>query len=571
MDDRLARLESTLDLAWSRIATLEARLAALEANARAQTDLPVDDLGVPALDDVPVQQWLGLAGRTLVVLGGAYLLRALTGAHVLSAQVGVAFGLLYGAPWLWLGSRAGAKGAHLDALCHALATALIGYPLVWEATTRFNALTTIQSAVLLGVLTGAALLLASTRRLHSLAWVVTFGAQASACGLAIVTGDWVPYSVLAIGVGVATLWLGYTREWMELRWPAAGVANFMVAIATGRAVVSGAPHAMLLVHLLMLTAYLGSFAIRTLVIGRRVIPFEAAQSAGVLAVAFGGAIILIRSTGSNALAVGMASLALAAAGYFVAFGFAEKHRHFTNFFFYSLVALVFAIVGTAVCFGPAVASVLYAAIGCGAAWLARRNGRLTLALHAAIYVIAAAVASGLLPAVSAALSAPWTGAHAMTIAAWIALAALACVVVLPVTRPIESWGLVTPAPRLVMVALLTWCAMGAASLIVATGLSWLHAVDPAVMATIRTAVFVLATLAVARAARLESGREAGWLTYPLLVIAGLKLLLVDFPLGRPETLFVSLALYGCALIAAPRLYRLGRPPEAASSPAAAYN
>ena len=58
-------------------------------------------VGLPA---TPAQQWLALVGRTLVILGGAYLLRALTNSHVLPVQAGIAAGLLYGAPWLVLAS-----------------------------------------------------------------------------------------------------------------------------------------------------------------------------------------------------------------------------------------------------------------------------------------------------------------------------------------------------------------------------------------------------------------------------------------------------------------------------------
>jgi hypothetical protein len=62
-------------------------------------------------------------------------------------------------------------------------------------------------------------------------------------------------------------------------------------------------------------------------------------------------------------------------------------------------------------------------------------------------------------------------------------------------------------------------------------------------------------MAVARVGRSEHWREAGWLTYPLLVLTGLKILFVDFPQGRPSTLFVALGLYGAALIVTPRLMR----------------
>jgi hypothetical protein len=66
---------------------------------------------------------------------------------------------------------------------------------------------------------------------------------------------------------------------------------------------------------------------------------------------------------------------------------------------------------------------------------------------------------------------------------------------------------------------------------------------------------VTATLALARAARSPRLPEAGWLVYPLLVVTGLKFLFEDFRVSRPATLFAAFALYGVALIIAPRLRR----------------
>jgi len=90
-------------------------------------------------------------------------------------------------------------------------------------------------------------------------------------------------------------------------------------------------------------------------------------------------------------------------------------------------------------------------------------------------------------------------------------------------------------------------------------------VDISVLATLRTAVLVAATLVLARVARYAGGREAGWLMYPLLVATGLKLIFIDLRLGRPQTLFAALALYGVALIVAPRLLRSVGPPEPAEA------
>lgn len=567
MDERLARLEARFTELESTVAQLEARIAAVgERPAPETVQASAPGPLVPEIGAATIQQWLALIGRTLVVLGGAYLLRALTGAGVLPAHVGVSVGLIYGAPWLFLASRAASRGGHLDALCHGLATALIGYPLVWEATIRFGAFTPAESALLLGMLTAAALVLSFRTRLHSLAWIVTLGASLSALGLAMATGNWIVYTVLALAVGIGALWLGYTREWILLRWPAAAAANFMVFVATGRSLSDGSSSAVLAVQFLLLTGYLGSFAWRTLVIGRDVIPFEVVQSAGVLAVGFGGAIFLIQSTGANVVPFGIATLALAVSSYVVAFAFVERRLNVNNFFFYTLLALVFSIAGIALSFGASAGSVLFAAISMAAAAAARRYQRFTLYLHAAIYAAAGVVTSGLLGAATGALLLPqgagWTSP---SIVALIQLAALALVVLMPAT---VSRGPLGFAPRLALVIMLVWTAMGTAVSLIVPAAFGNREVDPGVLASIRTAAMIAATLMVARAGRTEAGREAGWLMYPLLILTGVKLGFADFLQGRPSTLFVSLALYGLALIVGPRLLRRADREAASAAPSA---
>jgi hypothetical protein len=563
VEDRTARLESRLTALAEHVKSLDHRIEQLESQGPgvpvAASDVQPTTHTLLAAAELPsgaMQQWLGLVGRTLMILGGAYLLRALTDSHVLPSQVGVGLGLLYGAPWLFLASRAGARGAHLDAFTHALTTALIGYPLVWEATLRFKVLTPAQSAVLLAALTTGALVLAFMRHLQGLAWVVTFGALASAAGLAMATGSWTPYTILAIAVGVGTLWLGYVREWTGLRWPAAAVANLMMFVVTGRTVAGGGGRTALLVQLLMLAAYLGSFAVRTLFIGRQVIPFEVVQSVGVLAVAFGGAIFVIQSSGTNVVPVGVATLMLAAAGYVVAFAFVERHRHVSTFLFYGLLALLFAMVGIGLCAGAVADSIGYSAVAVAAAILARRTRRLTLNVHAIIYATGAAAASGLLTTATLAVLLPSTaGWGAPTGAASVALAALLVVTSLRVRDPIEQWGVFASIPRLAIVSMLTWAGVGASVAVTAPLLVGGTNADLSLLATVRTGFLVAATLILARCSRMPGGREAGWLVYPLVLVTGLKLLFVDFPQGRPATLFAALALYGAALIVAPRMLR----------------
>ena len=82
--------------------------------------------------------------------------------------------------------------------------------------------------------------------------------------------------------------------------------------------------------------------------------------------------------------------------------------------------------------------------------------------------------------------------------------------------------------------------------------------DPGVIATVRTAAIAGAALAVAFIGLRRRFVEAGWLMYPLLAAGGVKLAAEDLPRSRPTTLFIALAVYGMALIAAPRIAR--RPP-----------
>jgi hypothetical protein len=559
MDERVARLEAVVADLRERVADLETRLERGDRDAAAFSRHPpsVHDplTAVAEIGAASVQQWLALVGRTLVVLGGAYLLRALTESHAVGPQVGVALGLIYGAPWLVLASRAEGRGAHLDSLCHALSTALIGYPLVWEATVRFHVLTPGQSAGLLAALTGAALVLSSRRQLQSLAWVVTFGALGSALGLAAATGAWIPYTVVAIGVGLGTLWLGYIHGWVEIRWPAALAANLMLFVATGRAGVHGGVAAAAWVQALMLLGYLGSFSMRTVVGAHRLVPFEVAQSAGALAVGYGGLIYLFSGSSWGLQALAAVSLVVAGGAYATAYAFSETHRPAANFLFQSILGFFFATAGLVLGVGMDLASVGYAALAAALLSLARRHRRLTLVLHASMYAIAAVIASGLLTDATLAIAAP--AAAGVAAPGFISLAVLAVlfgICALPVRDTRERWPYVIPATRCVIAALATWTSAG---VVVGFALAVLPAgaIDASQLSTIRTIVLVVSAIAVAAAGAHPAGREAAWLTYPILLIAGMKLVFVDFMQGRPTTLFAALAVYGAALIVAPRLLR----------------
>jgi len=80
---------------------------------------------------------------------------------------------------------------------------------------------------------------------------------------------------------------------------------------------------------------------------------------------------------------------------------------------------------------------------------------------------------------------------------------------------------------------------------------------PGMVATTRTVVLALASIALAWSARFDRLREWGWLVYPVLLGTALKLVVEDLRVSPASVLFIALAAYGIALALAPRLLRSG--------------
>lgn len=569
MNDRLTALESAIGELQSSVRHLEARLAALEGRpAAGPEEVPGAAEPRPAAVSPAARGWrdpiavLSLLGRLFIVLGGAYLLRAMTDAGAIPPPVGVALGLAYGLVWLVLADRAGGRQQLPSAVFHGVGAAMVAFPVVLEATTRFRVLPGPASALALAILTTGILAVSWRRRIQTLAWIAVVAAIPTSVVILAKTGVVVPHACFLIAFGVAALWMGYSLDWLLVRWPVAAVADIVAVGVTMRALASPpreTPAAALAVQVALVGAYLASIAIRTLVRGRNVIPFEVVQTTAALVVGLGGALSITRATGSGAAALGVASVLLGAASYAVAFAFIERQQNRgRNVYFYTSLAVVLVLVGvTTLLPGQAVTGVLAAlAVACSAAWA--RFGRLFLVMHAAVYLVAAALACG---AVGYDLREVLGGSGPE----W-PLPTAAMLVVL-VSSALSAWlaARETPAdgsrrvgvPRFVIVLVLVLSAGGTlvGYLAPSLGRGPDGSVDMGTLATIRTGVLAIAALVVAWIGRHARFREWDWLVYPLLVGIGVKIAAQDFMHSRPATLFVALALYGAALIMAPRMRR----------------
>ena len=116
-------------------------------------------------------------------------------------------------------------------------------------------------------------------------------------------------------------------------------------------------------------------------------------------------------------------------------------------------------------------------------------------------------------------------------------------------------------PRIILALLF---AFGAGGLAVAAFHDLPAGRDPGIVAALRTSVLAAAALLLAGAGRRFTLPELSWLAYAVLILGGIKLLLEGvLPAGRPATLFLAFAVYGAALVVAPRLLRRSPPPAQA--------
>jgi hypothetical protein len=484
---------------------------------------------------------------------------------------------VYGLSFLPLAYRAADReGFVRSALFHALSAALVVFPLLFEATIQLKYLSPGLSAAALALSVGAALFIAWRRTLHGVAWIFAGVGAPLALTLAMLTKLWLPFLAIALAIYACTLLLAYARQWLFLGISGAVLADMMVLLLTALFLLSneGTPlsgmdvRVLVLLQYALVGAYLGTFAERTLVGARQIKPLEIAQTVLVLLVGMGGALVVARHHPHMRLSMGGLALLGAAASYAVSFSFIDRRRsRRSNFIFYTSIALVFMLVASFTLFTGELRTWILLAGASLSAVFALRQQRTTLLLHATIFTAAAAISSGLLRLSLGALLGAESefGNHPVLPLAAVMLAATVCAS-LRVVAHRGTWGPLARAPRTLCLMILVFGICGIGTLLGGAVLAGRDAGtrDAAVLASLRTGL--LATVAVLLAWMSSKSRfqEARWLVYPTLVLGGTELLLGDLRYGRSATMFISLVVYGSALIFAPRLLKkLGNKPPSA--------
>jgi len=574
MDERIENLEKAVADLEASLARQDRRIAVLEGGA-AELPYGAEHLAaaVETVSEVPetlTEQWPisavkgtpALIGRSLLILAGAFLLRALTEGGTLAAGAGIVFGLVYAVIWIVAAAMAARKSARASAGFFAVCAAVIADPLIFEASTEFGVLSPAGGAFILLMVTAAGLFVASRWRLHESAWVFAVGAMITAAVLGVVSPPGEAATALLVILGLWSVWLAGARGWESLRWLTAIAADVGVLRLTAMATVAGGvplgvtpPNAALVVFLdiALLLGYVGSSFVRALRGRLPVRLFDYLQTAAAWAIGWGGAVQLARAHGFGVRGLGVFALLVGLAAYGAAFGVVDRRDGRSHSFIYlSSLGLGLVLLGLSNA-GGSTSAVIWAALALIAAAAGSHWDRVTLRAHAAVLLGAAWIAGGVAAEAvndiggrTDSVGVPGAGAVVVAI-----LTVMTTLIVLFARRLKKSgWAQRLPLTALLVMsgAVLASTLVSVAALAAPGSVLWMGTV----------ALSALTILAAILASR-WGVREAGWVVYPLLLLTGFRVVLTDLASGRTAVFVIAFVAYGAALILSPRLLRSGRP------------
>lgn len=494
---------------------------------------------------------LAALGRLLLGIAGAYLLRAITEAALIPQLAGAVLGLLYAAAWLGSSARI-STGHRLSVAIHGITAAAIVAPLLWEVTVRFHIVPPAAAAASLAIFIMLGQLFAWSRDHSALAAVTAFTGCGTAVALIIATLDPVPFAIALTFAAVIVEFGAWHDRALSWRWIVALACDFCAFLLTylvtrpqgvpeGYAPVPIPAAAALLIALPAM--YIASTAARTLARGLEMGAFEILQVATAVTLAIAGGLRMSHSAGTLPAIIAALCLVFGAACYWIAFtGFASKR----NFHAYASFAILLIVAGPALY--PSLAAWLWAALALLAAAYTRPGT--TPAAHAAVYLAASTIASGLLLYSASQLTTLLqpSGLSASALLCAGTIVGVYALTLRSAMRPKLDWTARVPAA--IAAALLCWSVTGLAAGFL------LHAnLSLSVASTVRTALIAMVAIALAWCGARRHWRELIWVLFPWMVFGAVKLVTEDFQQGRSETLFLSLLVYGGTLIALPRLLK----------------
>jgi hypothetical protein len=510
---------------------------------------------------------LPVIGRALLGLAGAYLLRAFTESATFSPGTGVAIGLIYAMLWLVWAARTPAA-RRLETALHGLTSVLVLSPLLYEATVRFHAISTWTAGALLFAFTLYGFAVSWRKDLLIIATFATLAGLGTGAALLLATHDVLPFTFVFLAIAAAVEASACLNHWLSERWLTAAAADLVVLLATWLVTnARGLPEnyapisdgALLGAQVALLAIYLSSIIIRTLLRGFTFTGFETMQCALAFAISVGGGLQLTSHDARVAPALAGLGLGCGAACYLVSFVMLDRDgARGRNFYTYSTFAILLTISGSRILLSGEAAAIAWSLLAICAIWVGGVFLRLTLKVHGCLFLLLALAASSALEQALGLLlgNRTWPGGAPWAI--WSgALTASLCYAIGTRHAAAVTPSFSSRALRILVAGSSVLMLAGIAAGLLTSGYHLVAGAQAthAYCATIRTFVLSASALLLAWAGGRWERPEFSHLVYPVMALGAYRMIGVDLQQDRTAVLFLSLLLYGGALILLPKLIR----------------
>lgn len=572
MAQALGGIASDLEQLSERLRELERRVAALEGHPeKPYPNGPALAIAPPERPRPP-ETWRGfppvetpagvvpVLGKAVLGIAGAYLLRAIAESGSVPKLPVLLAAMVYSGLWMVWAVRTH-QSNRFAGITYAFTSALILSPLLWEATVRFQVLSPAFTAVVLVAFVVLAMALAWQQNLQVIPWVATLAAVITALALIIATHALVPLTAALLTVALATEISACLGHRLSLRAVPAIAADFavwlLIDVMTSPGGVPEAYHpasqaTLILLCLALLVIYGGSIGVRSFGLRQRITIFEMGQ--GVLAFALATFGVMRASHGSAAPELGVLCLLLSAVCYWGTLARFADESYVRNRRVNATWAGALLLIG-ALLLLPVYLQVTFLCLAAiGSASVYRRTHKLTLGMHASVYLAAATSISPLPLYAGGALAGTMPSSAPWGVGIVAASAALCYAIGSRVPEDQRRRRLLWVVP-----AVLVGSAGAAFAVVAIVSLaSGRLQLDASRLSVIRTVVNCGLALTLGYLGSRWKRIELGWVAYASVAFGTLKLLLEDLRFGNPASLVVSLLFYGLILILLPRLTRRSR-------------
>ncbi len=573
-------IASDVDQLTEQVHSLERRVSALEAKAANAAATPAI---VPSSSPAPSpsdsfarnrprasETWRGFPGqnasfgaltvfgKAVLAIAGAYLLRAVAESAVLPKLPVLIVAIVYAGMWLVWAVRTHAAN-RFASVTYAITSILILSPLLWESTVRFQILWPAFTAAVLVAFVVLALALSWRQNLQAIPWVAISAAVVTGLALNVATRELAPFTSGLLAIALATELVICLGHELSVRVVPAIAADFAVwllvyLMTSSEGVAAEYPPVgattITLLCLALLAIYGGSIGVRGFGRRHQFTLFEIAQGVVAFVLATFGT---LRANPQAAPALGVCFLLVAGVCHWGALSRFVGEAHHRNRRVCATYAVALVLAGSWLLFPVSLQVQFLCLAAVAAAFLYVRTGKLTLGMHVSLYLLAAAMLSGLLNLVGNALAG--TVPAVVEAGTWVVAVSAGLCYAIGLRTSTDQWRqrllwivpCVLVAGVVAGLAVMVSVRLGSAGMLTASRLS-----------VARTVVICLVALVLGYSGARWKRVEMIWVAYVVIGLGTLKLLFEDLRFGNAASLVASLLFYGAILILIPRLTRMGR-------------